>query len=64
MSNQPRFTHPSRHPSTHRFTSLDYSRIADEVRQGGIHAVPAFLASRWGLSEGDARTLINKYQTH
>lgn len=63
MSNQPRFTHAPHNRSANRFTSSDFSRIADEVRQGGIHTVPAFLVSRWGLSMADARNLIRKYQS-
>lgn len=64
MKHQAQYTHAASDHNTKRLTPMDFSRIADEVRQGGISAVPAFLATRWGLSVGDARSLISKYQSH
>lgn len=64
MSNHTHQQQQAQQSSTKRFTPTDFNRIVEEIRRGGIHTVPAYLVSRWGLQMADARHLIKKHHNH
>lgn len=59
-TSQSRIKHRADRPSEVLHPS-DIKRIVQEIRKGGIHAIPNAVANQWGISVGMAKQLIKQH---